>query len=137
MVRVRHSVSTRRRKRRIVKRAKGQFGHRKNRYRQARRSLNKGMVYAYRDRKVNKRLYRSLWIVRINAACQELGTTYSRFIKGLVDANITVNRKMLAQLAVTSPESFQELVNQTVKLVPQAPAAEKPVRKKTAGEKAK
>jgi large subunit ribosomal protein L20 len=94
------------------------------------------MVYAYRDRKVNKRLYRSLWIVRINAACKELGTTYSRFIKGLIDANIAVNRKMLADLAVTSPESFQVLVNQTVKSGSQVPAKEKPVRKKPAGEKA-
>jgi len=136
MVRVRHSVSTRRRKRRILKKTKGQFGQRHSRYRQAKRSLIKGMVYAYRDRKVNKRQYRSLWIIRINAACRELGIPYSRFIKGLTDANVFINRKMLAHLAVTAPETFQELVNQARNATPKKTAATRKPARARAGAKA-
>ncbi len=70
----------------------------------------KAMVYAYRDRKVKKREFRQLWIARINAACRETGINYSRFIKGLTDAKIIINRQMLADLAVHSPEAFKEIV---------------------------
>ncbi len=110
MARIKTSVASHRRKKRILKRAKGQYGHRSKHYTQAKRSLIKSMVYAYRDRKVNKREFRQLWILRINAACRELGLSYSQFIKGLSTAKVNLNRKMLADLAVSSPESFRELV---------------------------
>jgi large subunit ribosomal protein L20 len=110
MVRIKHSVASHKRKKRVLKRTKGQFGHRKNRFRQAIKSLQKGLVYAYRDRKVKKGEFKRLWIVRINAACRESGISYSRFIRGLANAKIEINRKMLADLAVNSPEAFQQLV---------------------------
>ena len=111
MARVGHAVATRRRKKRVLKQTKGQFGHRSKRFRQAKRSLMKGLVYAYRDRKVRKREFRSLWIIRINAACREAGITYSRFIKGLNQAKIAIDRKLIADLAVHSPEAFRKLVD--------------------------
>lgn len=110
MARIKHAVSTHKRKKRLLKKAKGQFLDRSKRYQQAKRSLAKSMVYAYRDRKVKKREIRSLWIVRINAACRESGINYSRFIKGLNAAKVTVNRKMISQLAINAPEAFRELV---------------------------
>ncbi len=110
MVRVRHAVSTHKRKKRVLKQTKGQFAQKSTRYRQAKRSLIKGLAYAFRDRKVKKRQFRRLWIVRINAACQEAGITYSRFMKGIKQAKIAVDRKMIADLAVSSPDAFQKLV---------------------------
>ncbi len=110
MVRIKHAVSTHKRKKRVLKKAKGQFGQKSRRYQQARRSLARGMVYSYRDRKVKKREIKNVWIIRINAACRESGIMYSRFIKGLSAANIQINRKMLADLAVKSPEVFGRLV---------------------------
>ena len=110
MVRVKHSVSTKKRRKRVFRFTKGQFGHRKNRYRQAKKSMVKGMVYSYRDRKVRKRTFRRLWTVRINAACRESGINYSRFIKGLKTAKVEVDRKMMADLAVRAPEAFNKLI---------------------------
>ena len=110
MVRIKHAVSTKRRKKRVLKKAKGQFGQRSKRYAQAKRSVEKGLQYAYRDRKVKKRQYRSLWIIRINAACRDSGITYSAFMNGLKEAKVEVNRKLLAELAVSSPEAFKKLV---------------------------
>ncbi len=110
MARVKNAVSSKRRKKRVLKATKGQFGHRKSRYKQAKRSLIKAMRYAYRDRKVKKREFRALWNIRINAACRESGLTYSRFIKGLINAKVEINRKSLAELAVSSPEAFRKLI---------------------------
>ncbi len=110
MVRVKSSVVAKRRKKAVLKQTKGQFGHRSRRYIQAKRSLMKGMVFQYRDRKAKKREFRYLWTIRINAACRAQGITYSRFIKGLKDANIILDRKVLADFAVNSPEVFQKLV---------------------------
>lgn len=110
MVRVRGTIAAKNRKKRVLKKAKGQFGKRSKNYRQALKSVIKGMTYEYRDRKVRKREFRRLWIVRINAACKENGIQYSRFIKGLNDANVEVNRKVIAELAVSAPEAFKELV---------------------------
>ena len=110
MARVKHAISTHRKHKRVLKQTKGQFGHRSKRYKQAKRSLKKGLTYAYRDRKVRKREFRSLWTVRINAACRENGLTYSRFIKGLNNAKVGINRKNLADLAVNSPDAFKKLV---------------------------
>lgn len=110
MVRVRSAVTAQKRKKGVLKKAKGQFGHRSTRYRQAVRSVIKGLTYAYRDRKVKKREFKRLWIIRINAACQECGITYSRFINGLRKANVDLNRKVLSELAISSPSAFKKLV---------------------------
>lgn len=110
MVRIKTSVASHRRKKRVLKDAKGQFGQRSRRYSQAKRSVIKGLIYEYRDRKVKKREFRRLWIIRINAACAESGIKYSRFIKGLSDANVEINRKAIAELAVSSPSAFKALV---------------------------
>ncbi|MBI3617294.1 MAG: 50S ribosomal protein L20 [Candidatus Omnitrophica bacterium] len=115
MARVRHAVSTHKRKKRVLKQTKGQFAQKSTRYRQAKRSLIKGLAYAFRDRKVKKRQFRQLWIVRINAACQEADITYSRFMKGVKQAKIGVDRKMIAELAVSSPDAFQKLVEMAKK----------------------
>ena len=120
MVRIKTSVASHRRKKRVLKEAKGQFGQRSRRYSQAKRSVIKGLIYEYRDRKVKKREFRGLWIVRINAACKEAGMNYSRFMKGLKDANIELNRKVMAELAVTEPDVFKELVNIAKGAKPQA-----------------
>ena len=116
MVRVRHSVTTHQRKKRVLKQTKGQFAQKSTRYRQAKRSLIKGLTYAFRDRKVKKRQFRQLWIARINAACREAGISYSRFMKGIQQAQIGVDRKMIAELAVHSPDVFQKLVEMAKKV---------------------
>jgi len=110
MVRVRSAVTAQKRKKRVMKKAKGQFGHRSTRYRQAKKSVIKGLTYAYRDRKVKKREFKRLWIIRINAACQEVGVTYSRFMNGLKKANVEIDRKVLSELAISSPAAFKRLV---------------------------
>ncbi|MFZ5800363.1 MAG: 50S ribosomal protein L20 [Candidatus Omnitrophota bacterium] len=110
MSRVKHSVATHRRKKRVLKAAKGQFLDRSKQYQQARRSLLHSMAYAYRDRKNKKRALRSLWILRINSACRSEGLTYNRFMHGLKKANIAIDRQMLSELAISNPESFSKLV---------------------------
>ena len=110
MVRIKSNVVKKRGRKRVLRQAKGQYGHRSKHYTQARRSLMKGMSYAYRDRKVKKREFRRLWIIRINAACRESGISYSRFIRGLTASGVEINRKMLAELAVSSPLAFKRLV---------------------------
>lgn len=110
MARVRTNVATHRRKKRVLKAAKGYFQQKHKRFRQAKRTLIKAMTYAYRDRKVKKNDFRRLWIIRINAACQDAGISYSRFIKGLTVAKVAVDRKMMAELAVSSPVAFRSLV---------------------------
>ncbi len=110
MVRITHSVASHRRKKRVLKAAKGQWGDRSKRFRHAKESLMHSMKYAYRDRKVKKRVFRSLWIARINAACRAAGITYSRFMNGLKKANILLDRKALAEVAVTDKAAFKKLV---------------------------
>ncbi len=110
MVRVRSVLTAKRRKKRVLKQTKGQFGHRKSRYQQAKRSLTKGLAFQYRDRKKRGSEFRRLWTVRINAACREQGLTYSRFISGLKKANVVIDRKMIADLAINSAASFKKLV---------------------------
>ena len=105
-----NSVASRRRRKKILKAAKGYFGRRKNVYTVAKNAVEKGMLYAYRDRKNNKRNFRSLWIVRINAAARLHGMSYSQFM-GKVKANqIELNRKVLADLAVNNPDAFKAVV---------------------------
>lgn len=110
MAKVKHSVATRRRKKRVLKKTKGFWGDRSKQYQQARRTLMHALVYAYRDRRVKKREFRSLWIVRINAACRVEGITYSRFINGLKKAKVGLDRKILADLAVRDSKAFGKLV---------------------------
>ena len=109
MARVKRGVTTRAKHKRILEQAKGYYGRRKNTIRVARQAVEKAGQYQYRDRKVRKRNFRSLWIQRINAAVRELGLTYGRFIDGLNKAGIEVDRKVLADLAVHEPEVFKAL----------------------------
>ncbi|HCY97650.1 MAG: 50S ribosomal protein L20 [Polaribacter sp.] len=105
-----NSVASRKRRKKILKAAKGYFGRRKNVYTVAKNAVEKGMLYAYRDRKNNKRNFRSLWIVRINAAARLHGMSYSQFM-GKVKANsIELNRKVLADLAMNNPQAFKAVV---------------------------
>ncbi|MFT5169585.1 MAG: large subunit ribosomal protein L20 [Lysobacterales bacterium] len=110
MVRIKGTIAAKTRRKKVLKKASGQFGRRSTNFRQAIKSVIKGMTYEYRDRKVRKREFRSLWIVRINAACKENGINYSRFMNGLAIASVEVNRKVLADLAISSPEAFTEIV---------------------------
>ena len=110
MAKIKHSVATRRRKRRLLKKTKGYWGDRSKQYRQARRALMHALVYAYRDRRVKKRDFRRLWIVRINAACRAAGITYSKFMNGLKKAKVSLDRKVLADLAVKDSQAFKKLV---------------------------
>lgn len=98
------------RRRKITSQTKGYWGRRKNLYRTAKDALAKAGEYAYRDRKVRRRDFRSLWIARINAACRAEGITYSRFMEGLRKADVQVNRKALSNLAIEDRGAFRELV---------------------------
>lgn len=100
---------TRRRRKKIIKQAKGYRGAKSKLYKKAKETLERALKYAYRDRRVKKREFRKLWIIRINAAVREDGLTYSRFIAGLKMANIVLDRKILAELAVKNPASFKTL----------------------------
>jgi len=124
MVKVKSSVYSHKRKKRVLKEAKGQFAHRSKRYKEAIKSLTASRQYSYFDRKKNQSAFRSLWIIRVQAACRELGIAYSRFINGLKVANIVINRKILAELAVSSPEVFAHLVK-TVQAAGKTPAPKK------------
>lgn len=110
MAKVKHSVATHRRKKRLLKKAKGFWGDRSKQFQQARRTLMHAWVYAYRDRRNKKRNFRRLWISRINAGCRQAGITYSRFISGLKKAKVNLDRKILAELAVKDSQAFNKLV---------------------------
>lgn len=105
-----NAVASRARRKRILEQAKGYYGKRKNVYTVAKNIVEKGMTYSYVGRKLKKREYRSLWIARINAAVREEGMTYSQFINKLAKANIEMDRKVLADLAMNNPETFKALV---------------------------
>lgn len=102
------------RRKKILKMAKGYFGARRKNYRTAKEAVEKALTYSYRDRRSKKREFRRIWNIRINAAVREYDLNYSRFIYGLNQAKIRLNRKMLANLAISEPETFKEIVN-TVK----------------------
>ena len=110
MARVKRGVTSHAKHKKVLKRAKGFYGRRKNTIRTAKAAVDKAAQYAYRDRKNRKRSFRVLWIQRINAATREHGLTYGRFISGLGRAGVEVDRKMLADLAVSEPASFKALV---------------------------
>ena len=111
MPRATNSVASRARRKKILKAAKGYFGRRKNVYTVAKNAVEKGMTYAYRDRKQKKRNFRSLWIQRINAAARENGMSYSELMGLLAKSEINLNRKVLADLAMNDPEAFKAVVD--------------------------
>ena len=110
MAKIKHSVATKRRKKRTLKRTKGFWGDRSKQYQQARRTLMHALVYSYRDRRMKKREFRALWVARINAACRAAGITYSQFMHGLKSAKVALNRKVLAELAVRDSAAFLKLI---------------------------
>ena len=111
MARVKGGTVSKNRRRKVLKAAKGYFGSKHRLYKTAQEQLFHSGEYAYRDRKANKRNFRKLWITRINAACRENEISYSKFINGLNIAGISINRKMLSEVAIADPKSFTDLVN--------------------------
>ena len=110
MPRAKGGPKTRQRRKKVLKKAKGYVGGRHRLYRTANETVLRAGAFAYRDRKAKKRLNRGLWIVRINAACKLVGTTYSRFMSGLKKAGVMLDRKVLAEIAVADPKAFAKLV---------------------------
>jgi large subunit ribosomal protein L20 len=110
MPRSKNKVASHRRRKKILDMAKGYWGARKNVWTIAKNHVEKGLLHAFRDRKLKKRTFRNLWIVRINAAARQHGLSYSQFINGLTKKGVVINRKMLADLAAKEPKVFAELV---------------------------
>lgn len=108
-------VASRARRKKVMKQAKGYFGRRKNVWTVSKNAVEKGMQYAYRDRKAKKREFRALWIQRINAGVREYDLSYSKFMGLLKDSNIEINRKVLADLAMNNPEAFKAIVEKVKK----------------------
>ena len=106
-----NSVAAKARRKKVIKQAKGYYGRRKNVHTVAKNAVEKGLTYAYRDRKQKKRNFRSLWVQRINAAVREHGMSYSVFMGKVADKGITLNRKVLADLALNNPEAFKAIVD--------------------------
>jgi len=112
MARVKGGVTAHARHKKVLKKAKGYYGRRKNTFRAANAAVERGEKFAYRDRRLKKRNFRALWIQRINAAVREEGMTYSVFINGLLKAGIELDRKVLADLAMNQPDAFKAIVAQ-------------------------
>ncbi|MCK4240791.1 MAG: 50S ribosomal protein L20 [Candidatus Atribacteria bacterium] len=110
MPRAKNSVASRRRRKKVLKSAKGYWGAKSKLYRTAHEAMMKSLSYAYRDRRARKRDFRNLWITRIGIAVRNEGMPYNKFIKGLKDAGVEINRKILAELAVNDHEAFTNLV---------------------------
>lgn len=120
MARVKRGVTTHRRHKKVIRAAKGYRGRAKSVFRVAIERVEKGLQYAYRDRRTRKRNFRRLWIQRINAGAREHGLTYSQFINGIKRAGIEIDRKVLADLAVREPEAFRALVERVKAALDQA-----------------
>jgi large subunit ribosomal protein L20 len=118
MARVKRGVTSHAKHKKVLDLAKGYYGRRKNTIRVAKQAVEKAMQYAYRDRKNRKRSFRSLWIQRLNAASREHGLTYSRLVDGLAKAGITIDRKVLSDIAIREPESFAAIVAQAKAALP-------------------
>ena len=127
MTRVKGGTVARARRKKVLKEAKGYFGSKHRLYKTAHEQVMHSGVYAFRDRKQNKRNFRKLWITRINAGCRENEISYSRFIDGLNKAGVEVNRKMLSELAIYDKEAFANLV----KVAKEGKVVVKPVKKET------
>ena len=111
MARVKRGVTSHAKHKKTLRAAKGFYGRRKNTIRAAKAAVDRSMQYATRDRRAKKRVFRALWIQRLNAAVREQGLTYSRFIDGLAKAGIEIDRKVLAELAISQPEAFKAIVD--------------------------
>ncbi|MBU1077871.1 MAG: 50S ribosomal protein L20 [Spirochaetes bacterium] len=112
MSRVKNSVATRKRRKKILKQAKGFWGRKSKLFKTAKEAVMRALRYAYRDRRARKRNFRSLWIARINAACRNRNISYSKFIAGMKKANIILNRKILAYIAVEDAASFDKIADE-------------------------
>lgn len=115
MARVKNGLTSRKRRKRVLKQAKGYFGAKRTLYRTAKQQVIKSGQYAYRDRRQTKREFRKLWIARINAAARQNGMSYSRLMNGLKTAGIDINRKMLSEIAISDEKAFAEIVSQAKK----------------------
>ncbi len=115
MSRVKNTPVTSKRRKKVIKQAKGYFGAKSISYKKAKEQVMKSLTYAYRDRKQVKREYRKLWITRINAASREYGMSYSRFMNGLNKSGVKINRKMLSEIAINNKDEFKILVNTSKK----------------------
>ena len=138
MVRVKNSVATRARRKKVLKKAEGYFGSKNRLYKTAHEQVMHSERYAYRDRKQTKRNFRKLWITRINAECRNNDISYSRFIDGLNKAGVEINRKMLSELAIQDKEAFANLVKiakgekvETKKAAPKKETPKKEVKEET------
>ena len=112
MPRIKRSVHARKKRRKVLEQAKGYYGLKKSNYRYAKEQVDKSLVYAYRDRKNRKRTFRSLWIIRINAAARQHGLSYNQLVHGLGKAGIELDRKSLADLAMNEPAAFAAVAEQ-------------------------
>lgn len=112
MPRVKRSVHARKKRRKVLEQAKGYWGLKSKTYKRAKEQVDKSLVYAYRDRKAKKRVFRRLWITRINAAARAHDLSYNQFVSGLRKANIELDRKVLADLAVSDPAAFGKIAEQ-------------------------
>jgi large subunit ribosomal protein L20 len=110
--RVKRSVHARKKRRKVLSQAKGYWGLKKSSYRYAKEQVDHSLTYAYRDRKAKKRTFRRLWIMRINAGARANGLSYNQFVAGMKKANIELDRKVLAELAVSDPQAFGALAEQ-------------------------
>ena len=144
MVRVKNSVATRARRKKVLKKAEGYFGSKHRLYKTAHEQVMHSERYAYRDRKQTKRNFRKLWITRINAECRNNDISYSRFIDGLNKAGVEINRKMLSELAIYDKEAFANLVKiakgekvEVKKSAPKKETVKQEVKKETAKEEVK
>jgi large subunit ribosomal protein L20 len=118
MARVKRGVAAHAKHKKTLKQAKGFYGRRKNTIRAAKAAVDRSMQYATRDRKTKKRVFRALWIQRLNAAVREFGLTYSRFVDGLAKAGVEIDRKVLSELAIHEPEAFKALVEKVKTALP-------------------
>src|SRR6185503_18008936 len=123
MPRVKRAVHARKKRAKVLNQAKGYYGRKKSSYRFAKEQVEHSLVYAYRDRKAKKRTFRRLWIMRINAGARANGLSYNQFVSGCRAANIELDRKILADLAVSDPVAFGKLVEQAKAALETAPAA--------------
>jgi large subunit ribosomal protein L20 len=118
MARVKRGVTAHAKHKKTLKQAKGFYGRRKNTIRAAKAAVDRSMQYATRDRRAKKRVFRALWIQRLNAAVREFGLTYSRFIQGLAKAGVEIDRKVLSELAIREPEAFKAIVDKVKNALP-------------------
>jgi large subunit ribosomal protein L20 len=112
MPRIKRSVHARKKRRKVLREARGYWGQKHSSYKRAKEQVDKSLVYAYRDRKAKKRTFRRLWILRINAAARREGLSYNQFVAGLRKADIPLDRKVLADLAVSDPAAFGKIAEQ-------------------------